>query len=99
MTHSFYSNNTGIMNMARPTNEMIAARKAAEGESMQSGIIGRKIKVLELAKAIEILGNQKTFTSRNADMVVTEKGVLAVSKKTGETVLIFDADCLAAKLE
>jgi len=61
-------------------------------------LLGRKVRLLELGKAVEIMGNQKTFTNRNAEMTIIEQGVLAVSKKTGEEIVIFESDCVAAKL-
>lgn len=61
-------------------------------------LIGRKLKLLELGKPVEILGNTKTLNDKKAHLVVCEKGVFAISRKTGEEYLIFDADCVAAKL-
>lgn len=73
--------------------------KSEPKEEIKVGsLIGRRLSLLELGKPVEILGNTKTLNSKKADLIVCEKGVYAVSKKTGEQYLIFDADCVAGKL-
>ena len=64
----------------------------------KSTVLGRKLKTLELAKAVEILGNAKTFNNSKAEMIIVDKGVLATSKKTGKEMLIWDADLICGEL-
>ena len=66
--------------------------------TLLTSVKGRKVKLLQMAAGVDMIGSKSSMTSKTADITVVEEGFHCLSKDTGREVLIGLGNFKAAEL-